>query len=500
MNIIAGDLLRRIDLNRKRLSDDIYQSLEIFSQGENWPGDFQGRDILALCSLYKVYENDYQKKMSISIQLAKIFDAIDQHLNADGYFGPLFDCRAIDEQQVAGNSWYLRGLIEYYKLTKSPKYLHQIEVIRDRFLLAIAPYYQNYPIYARRELGGVGGHITEQIIDGWKISSDVGCAFIMLDGMSAVYEMLPSLELKTAIENIIDRFLDLDCVQLECQTHATLSCARGIFRFYQVNKKQKYLDYVIEIFNKYINYGLTYDYANINWFKHMDSWTEPCCIIDSLILAKNLFLTTGQDFYLHFYNRVYVNSLRTFQRDNGGAGCSTCAIDNHYALKSHLYEAFFCCTMRLAEGLYEMVSFAGFEKNGDLYIPFGTDFTYHQDETEIEFINDFYTHKVILIQGRNITARKNIFIYLPQGIKARGFDKDQSGLIKLSIAKNDRISVELDYEVHIEDNILLYGDMLLTKKKDGEPFYQYQGENYSPLYDNSQFSEEELEGKVQYVR
>ena len=34
----------------------------------------------------------------------------------------------------------------------------------------------------------------------------------------------------------------------------------------------------------------TYDYSNINWFKREDTWTEPCCVIDSMILTKELYL------------------------------------------------------------------------------------------------------------------------------------------------------------------------------------------------------------------
>ena len=56
MKKIYGDLLRRIRLNRKRLGDDIYRDTTLLSYEGSWPGDFQGRAILALTSLYRALD------------------------------------------------------------------------------------------------------------------------------------------------------------------------------------------------------------------------------------------------------------------------------------------------------------------------------------------------------------------------------------------------------------------------------------------------------------
>ena len=57
MDIAKGEILRRIRLNRKRLNDEMYRYPKIFTLGEEWPGDWTGRGILALVSLYKAKIN-----------------------------------------------------------------------------------------------------------------------------------------------------------------------------------------------------------------------------------------------------------------------------------------------------------------------------------------------------------------------------------------------------------------------------------------------------------
>ena len=252
MKKVRDDLYRRILLNRLRLDDSLYRYEKVFTETSSWPGDFPGRAILALVSLYDAFDGYSTVKDDILSQLKDIFCHIDEYLNKDNYFGIPFNNEFVDEQQVAGNSWYLRGLIGYYRITKEEKYLDQIKSIVKNFLNPISSFYSHYPTIMR-DFGGVGGHITEELYDGWRLSSDIGCAFIMIDGMTAVYELTKNDALKENLRLIIEKFLTIDFVNLECQTHATLSCARGIYRFYQSTNEEKYLQYAIEIFDKYLS-------------------------------------------------------------------------------------------------------------------------------------------------------------------------------------------------------------------------------------------------------
>ena len=50
-------------------------------------------------------------------------------MNSQGYFGPLVDPKAVDEQQLAGHGWVLRGLCEYYEWKHDERALEMIDKI-----------------------------------------------------------------------------------------------------------------------------------------------------------------------------------------------------------------------------------------------------------------------------------------------------------------------------------------------------------------------------------
>lgn len=494
MKKILGDLFRRIELNRNRLNDSMYLAKDLFDQNESWPGDFQGRDILALTSLYKAYEGYEDKQKNVLKQLEDIFAVLDQKVNKYGYFGKEFNGEYVDEQQVSSNSWFLRGLVNYYKITNNNKYLDQIKSIANNFLIPIAPFYVNYPTErVKHDEGGVSGSANGTVLNGWEVSTDIGCAFIMLDGITAIYEVYPDQKLKDVIELMINIFLKINYLKLECQTHATLSCTRGIIRYSKYNNK--YLKNAIEIFNNYLEKGMTYDYANINWFNRFSTWTEPCGIIDSFIIARKLYSITQEEKYLDVFNRIYINSLRTFQRINGGAGCSTCAIKDNYLMKSYLYEAFFCCTMRLGDGLGYLTDFALIKDEDNLIVPFPVKFEYEDENISFVLDNEFYyDDNKITLKVNKINKPLLMKIRLPKnGINNRW--------LEINLNEKKEYVFELENEINSQNGVFFFGDMLLTKKKEKmKKEFMINNNAYSFVYDNSSFEENVLEEKVQYVK
>jgi len=99
---------------------------------------------------------------------------------------------------------------------------------------------------------------------------------------------------------------------------------------------------------------MTYTYQNLNWWGRPDTWTEPCAIIDSLMLSLELYKATCKPEYRTIAARIWHNGFATLQRANGGAGTDTVVTKESpwNALAAQMYEAPFCCTMRLAEGLW----------------------------------------------------------------------------------------------------------------------------------------------------
>ena len=76
------------------------------------------------------------------------------------------------------------------------------------------------------------------------------------------------------------------------------------------------------------------------------------------MVAGELYALTGEEAYRRMATRIYHNGLATAQRPNGGAGTDSVVYlpYDHFEGVSEQYmtgyEAPFCCTMRLCEGLW----------------------------------------------------------------------------------------------------------------------------------------------------
>lgn len=501
----GGELGKRIKKNIERLKSSEYCTPEIFIGKNDWPGDWEGRTLLALCMNFQS-THEQNLKVQIMSQIQDIVDGLDGVINEHGYFGKIFENGNANEQQLSGNSWFLRAMCEYYNITNNPKVMKILRNIIDNYLLKLADYYQKYPIIADREIGGVGGHLISKNGTGWMLSSDVGCAFIMLDGITNVYELTKESKLVPVIESIIKRFNNIDVIESKCQTHAVLSFVRGLLRYYKITGDKKHLNNAIEIFNIYRNNGMTLNYANYNWFT-LPKWTETCAIVDSAMVAMQLYEYTQCFDYLIFINRLYLNAIRTAQRDCGGAGCETCATSESPEIKMFMYEAFFCCTMRIAEGLNALVNFQLIRNGNNLIIPFHSSFEAKIDDAIIKVVTKGTCgHKQIEINITDISKIKSLKIYIPKNSRVRCSEKysQTDGFI---IIYNFKKTVFLDItfepvkERLLNSDIYTLGDILLARRNinaTGE-CYHINGQDYYPLINMMELSKEEIENIVQIL-
>jgi hypothetical protein len=188
----------------------------------------------------------------------------------------------------------------------------------------------------------------------WILSSDIGCTFMSIDGLSHAYCVTRDARVKELLDEMITVYLGIDKVKLKAQTHCTLTAARGMIRMYRETGDEVYLNGAKTIMSLYANGGgMSLTYQNLNWWGRPDSWTEPCAIVDSLMLSGELYKLTANEEYRTLAARIYHNGLSTAQRDNGGAGTDSAVTEGGAdTLQMGMYEAYFCCTMRLSEGLW----------------------------------------------------------------------------------------------------------------------------------------------------
>lgn len=371
---VKGELLTRISKNMDRLEESKYQPSNVFlseQESGSWPGDTEGRTILGLVL-------DAQAAHRTPKYLEQIISLIPKHLNEKGYMGTIYKNK-MSEQQLSGNGWMLRGLCEYYEWKKDKKVLPLITSIANNLFLNGKGYYSKYPIDPKLRITNVGemaGSIQNEE-NHWLLSSDIGCIFIGMDGLIQAYKILQIPKMKEVIEEMIDVFLKMDLIQIKAQTHASLTACRGLIRYAEITKERKYIDEVEKRWNTYIHAGMTENYENYNWFDRFDVWTEPCAIVDSYLLAVQLWQHTGNPVYRDDAELIYYNALCHTQRYNGGFGCDNCPgikiKDN--CLRVGANEASWCCTMRGGEGLSRVAQYSYFIKKDTIFVPF-----YHSGE------------------------------------------------------------------------------------------------------------------------
>lgn len=348
--IDTDELYERIALNKNRLlTGDEYAIENVFtSVGEyDWKGDMEGRALLAYVSHYKI---DGVR----APWLDKFFSSYTEKTCGKLYFeAPENSKGIISEQQLSGHSWLLRGLCEHYECFGDELSLSSVRAIVETLYLPIKDKIYTYPVNREKMFdGGVAGH-SVNVLDGWSLSTDTGCAFMSIDGLSHAYKVMSDDRVKDLLDVMIEFFMGIDKINIKAQTHCTLTAARGMIRMYLLTRENKYLVYAQRIFEIYTESGMSYTYQNLNWWGRADSWTEPCAIVDSLMVATELYKITGKESLIRTAARIYENGLASAQRDNGGAGTDTVVCkDGESVLHCSMYEAWFCCTMRLAEGLW----------------------------------------------------------------------------------------------------------------------------------------------------
>ena len=364
---IKGELYQRAMKNFDRLESDIYYPENVFPKRHHetsagWPGDKEGRTILGLVL-------EAQATHRTPLYLDEMIRILPEKLNKKGYLGPV-QGDTIDEQQLSGHGWLLRGLCEYYLWKKDAKVKTYIEGIINNLALPTKGHHKDYPISPAERLGGTGGMsgTSTSVVNNWKLSSDVGCDFIFMDGVVQAYGLFPSAALKTLIDEMMSRFYEMDLIGIKAQTHATLTGLRAALRYYEITGHKELLPEVEKRYRLYREQAITENFENYNWFERPE-WTEPCAIVDSYLLAVQLWQNTRSPGYLDDAQLIYYNAIGHTQRSNGGFGCDNCPgpVDNFLSVKAD--EAYWCCTMRGGEGLARAVQYSYFTQGDTLVVP-----------------------------------------------------------------------------------------------------------------------------------
>jgi len=368
----GGDLAIRTQQNWQRMQHPAYRVPKIFDNItiNDWPGDWVGRTLLADVLLSRSLGREPE-------EARRIVEQMPAHLNQEGYFGETINPEVLNEQQLGdSHAWLMRGLYEYYTWTHEPPAREMLDNLVHKMALPMKDRWDSYPITLDARQRGKGAVLgSAQWRSGrWILSSDIGNEFMFLDGLTQAWQANRSTELKAVVDQGIDRYLKMDVLALQAQTHATLTTLRALLRMHALTGEIRLLGAVEERYALYRRVAMTENYANYNWFDRPQTWTEPCAVIDSFIVAMQLWQFTGTAQYLEDAHLIWFNGIGHGQRSTGGFGCDSCAgVDDAFLSMKEIYEAVFCCTMRGAEGHSYATQSAYHTRPGELAVTFYTD-------------------------------------------------------------------------------------------------------------------------------
>lgn len=465
-----GELKVRALKNFDRLETDIYTPAKVFPEkhetiSADWPGDYEGRIILALTLQARATHRTPR-------YLDELIRLLPQKVNAKGYLGPVM-ADSIIEQQLSGHGWLLRALYEYYDWKKSPAVKTHIADIINNLALPTRGFHKTYPIYPSQRNNQIGGAIgsTLESVGRWKLSTDIGCDFIFMDGVIQAYEVVPSPELKELIDEMVNRFLQVDLAAINAQTHATLTGIRALLRYYAITGNPSLLNNAESRYILYRSKAMTENYENYNWFGRPE-WTEPCAIVDAYMLANQLWMYTLKPEYIEDAHHIYFNALAHTQRSNGGYGLDNCTSSSVHLLQVKTDEAFWCCTMRGGEGLAKTIQYNYFTGSNRIYIPFfsnntatfksGNGHAVIQQKTGYPFDG-----KILLeVKESDCNTAMDLAIFIPSWAKnvrilvngkAAGFGRqNQFAVLRILLTKGTTIAYLFDMQVETASLIKKY--------------------------------------------
>ncbi|MDD6210071.1 MAG: glycoside hydrolase family 127 protein [Bacteroidales bacterium] len=361
---VGGELQIRLHRNFDRMEEEKYHPDKIFLTNEEsswWPGDTEGRTILAL--VLEAQATGREPKY-----LNEILARIPEKVNQRGYFGDMQPDSLVDEQQLSSHGWFFRALNEYYLWKKDEKILAILNTMLDSLAIPTKGFHENYPIDpAKRDHAGEhAGNRIEKHMNGWILSTDIGCDFIFLDGLIQAYEITGRKDLLPIIDEIVELYKKVDVEAIKAQTHATLTGVRAMLRYYDVTGNEELLQLAKDRYKTYKTSGMTENYENYNWFGR-PQWTEPCAVVDSYMSAVQLWEKTGNPEYLNDAQKIYYNGICFAQRANGGFGTQKCSGANGLRdVTVDNQESHWCCSMRGGEGLARAAQYAAFVKGNSI--------------------------------------------------------------------------------------------------------------------------------------
>ena len=487
---LGGELSRRVEMALRRLlREDEFPIREGFTarpymlnylladllglsdEGSpcgHWAGDESGRYINVLSYIAPYAGNIYPRELKQNL-MQKLKDVVEGILplqRQEGYFGKKeLEEGKIYRDQISGQGWLLRGLVEYYKLTRDEKAILSAKKLGDYYI-------KTHLLWTT----------PEAMID----MEQGKCAYVYsnythcIDGLVNLWRVTKEekyLDLAKKIGKLVKTF------EHSIHSHHFFSTLRGLINLYLATGDKFYLNKVEaewdEISTKGIlpTGGVPECYTN---------WTsdEGCSEADWAMINLYLWSITQKPRYIEMAEKIILNHFYWNQCSNGGFSGNYGGGDFRLGKMGNLTpgkrtEAYWCCSMHCTFALAEIARHIFTYNEKTLYVNLFNNVhsTFRMGDSEVKLeIETLYPLKgfvKIEVESKNLFDLK---IRVPIWIKQENItllvnEKQEKCNVKDSYLqipkKGRRLKIELSFPFLLriegsgEKHAIFYGPSIL---------------------------------------
>lgn len=348
---LQGELHDRVERSFERILS-LYPDLNDCGPDDLWPGDRSGRIIEALAVLDRYVGRRPER-------LDRLVRTLPERLNAGGYVGRLAPPDELHTDQLWGNWFQILGLVAYWELTGDVAALDVARTIANNLFLTTLTDWEPY---------AYDFHWHPAPPHRWKIYVHPGAGLASGGGLIHLYRATGEANYLRAARQVAEMVLRY-AWRDGAHGHSALSMLINLVDVYAVTGESRYLDAAVDG-QAWIGASATSTNGEpYNLFLPRDTYMEGCGVGDWLVLNLKLWGATGETGYLGVAEDVLYNALFHVQRPTGSFGCDAEQPDGLSA-ERRFFEADWCCSMRGARALGELLRYLYATRDGDVLVNF----------------------------------------------------------------------------------------------------------------------------------
>ncbi len=434
---------------------------EGYEVGGVWQGEFWGKQMLSACDAYR-YSLNKEELSCIVEEADKLIATQDENgyigtykesanvfMPPEDYNGPRWNWN------VWGRKYTLWGLVEAYEVSGESRILDAASRMCDQLINEL---YDNG--YAIVETGAFGGlpscSILKPMLLLYKHTGDKKiidfCKNEILDKWEREDGKCPNLIANALSRKPVASWYPEPHVW--AKAYEMMSCYEGIIEYYKITGDKKYFDAVKNFFDLIVKHeeNVLGSVAFIDMFGNAkysaNAVSEPCDSIHYMRLCHELYILTGDAFYMDKYEKCFFNAFFAgVFKDGKWASRAVRGAGRHMWTKQARMIYQHCCVNNMARTLATYGENAVVETEKGIVVNLFAPYKVDTDDYSLEISDGYFSGAPIEINVHFKNKAKDILIRKPSWCEELGISESCAicGDYAVVVATENEISFTVSF-------------------------------------------------------